>query len=425
MFIDRVKIHIKGGNGGNGCVSFYRAKYITNGGPDGGDGGRGGDIIFVGDSGMNTLMDFRYKRKFKAESGEDGGKLNCSGKSGKNTYIKVPIGTVIKEAETGKVMADITKVGEEKIIIKGGKGGKGNQHFATSTRQAPRYAERGGIAKEYDVILELKLIADVGLIGFPNVGKSTILSMVTNANPKIANYHFTTLTPNLGVVRNKYGNDFVLADIPGLVEGASDGVGLGYEFLRHIERTKVFIHVVDAAEVEGRNPVEDIEKINNEIFRYNPELIKRPQVIAANKIDIIESDENIKELKEIYEKKGYEVCPISAATNRGLDYLLDRVANILKKYPKDIIFEEEYEEYVDETIDKEPFKVEVYDDNYYVVIGVGVEKMIGYTNIDTEKGFAFFQRYLREKGIIKALEEKGISDGDTVKIYNIEFNYYK
>ncbi len=425
MFVDRVKIHVKGGNGGNGMVSFYRAKFITHGGPDGGDGGRGGDIIFVGSESMNTLMDFRYKRSFKAENGEDGGKLNCFGKSGKDVVVKVPVGTVIREAQSNKIMADITKSGEEKILIHGGKGGRGNQHFATPTRQAPRYAERGQIAKEYDVILELKLIADVGLIGFPNVGKSTLLSMVTNANPKIANYHFTTLSPNLGVVRDRYGEDFVMADIPGLVEGASEGVGLGHEFLRHVERTKVFIHVVDAAALEGGDPVENVEKINRELEEYNPELAKRPQVIAANKTDIPEAMEHVQRLKEVYEPKGIPVFPISAATNTGLDAVLAAVADILKNYPEDIIFAEEYEEYQEMEIDKEPFTIEVYDDNYYVVTGVGVEKMIGYTNIDTEKGFAFFQRYLREKGIIEALEEKGIQEGDTVKIYGLEFDYYK
>ena len=425
MFVDRAKIHVKGGNGGNGAVSFYRAKYITHGGPDGGDGGRGGDVIFIGTSSMSTLMDFRYKRMFKATPGEDGGKLNCSGKDGQDIIIKVPVGTVIKEATTGKVMADITEDGMKKVLVRGGKGGKGNQHFATPTRQAPRYAERGQISKEYDIILELKLIADVGLIGFPNVGKSTLLSMVTNANPKIANYHFTTLTPNLGVVQGKYGDDFVLADIPGLVEGASQGVGLGHEFLRHVERTKVFIHVVDAAAVEGKDPLEDIEKINNELKEYNPELIKRPQVIAANKTDIPDSWENVERLKKEYEPLGVEVYPISAATNKGLDELLGAVAKILKNYPEDIIFQEDYEEYSEVEVDKEPFEIEVYDDDYYVVTGTGVEKMIGYTNIDTEKGFAFFQKYLKEKGIIEALEQKGIQEGDTVKIYNLEFDYYK
>ena len=424
MFVDRVKIHVKGGNGGNGMVSFFRAKYITHGGPDGGDGGRGGDVIFVGDESMGTLMDFRYKRMFKAGNGQDGGKRNCFGKDGESVVIKVPVGTVIREAESGKIMADITKHGEEKILIHGGKGGKGNQHFATPTRQAPRYAEPGRVAKEYDVILELKLIADVGLIGFPNVGKSTLLSMVTNANPKIANYHFTTLAPNLGVVEGRYGDSFVLADIPGLVEGASEGVGLGHAFLRHVERTKVFIHVVDAAGVEGDDPVENVRKINQELEAYNPELMKRPQVIAANKTDIPGSEENVERLKEAYEKEGFEVFPISAATNKGLDELLTKVAEILKNYPEDIIFEEEYEEYDEVAVDQEPFTIEI-EDEVYVVRGVGVEKMIGYTNIDTEKGFAFFQRYLKEKGIIEALEEKGIKEGDTVRIYDMEFEFWK
>ncbi len=424
MFVDRVKIHIKGGNGGNGMVSFFRAKYITHGGPDGGDGGRGGDVIFVGDESMGTLMDFRYKRMFKAGNGQDGGKRNCFGKDGESITIKVPVGTVIREAESGKIMADITKHGEEKILIHGGKGGKGNQHFATPTRQAPRYAEQGRVAKEYDVILELKLIADVGLIGFPNVGKSTLLSMVTNANPKIANYHFTTLSPNLGVVEGRYGDSFVLADIPGLVEGASEGVGLGHEFLRHVERTKVFIHVVDAAGVEGDDPVENVRKINQELEAYNPELLKRPQVIAANKTDIPGSEENVERLKEAYEKEGFAVFPISAATNKGLDELLTKVAEILKNYPEDIVFEEEYEEYDEVAVDQEPFTIDI-EDGVYVVKGVGVEKMIGYTNIDTEKGFAFFQRYLKEKGIIEALEEKGVGEGDTVRIYDMEFEFWK
>ncbi len=426
MFVDRVKIHIKGGNGGNGAVSFYRAKYITNGGPDGGDGGSGGDIVFVADEGINTLMDFRYKRIFKAQPGGDGSKRNCTGADGEDVVIKVPVGTVIREAESGKIMADMTKNGERRVIIKGGKGGKGNQHFATPTRQAPRYFERGRLSKEYDVILELKLIADVGLIGFPNVGKSTILSMVTNANPKIANYHFTTLSPNLGVVRSKWGSDFVMADIPGLIEGASEGVGLGHEFLRHVERTKVFIHVVDAAALEGIDPIENIEKINEELRKYNEELIKRPTVIAANKMDIPEASENFEKIKATYEPKGIKVFPISAATNSGLDELLAEVGKILKDYPEDIVFEEDYEEYIEyDKPDNEPFTIEMVDDGYYIVEGVGVEKMIGYTNIDTEKGFAFFQKYLRDKGIIDKLEEAGINEGDTVKIYDLEFDYYK
>lgn len=425
MFVDKVKIHIKGGNGGNGCVSFFRAKYITNGGPDGGDGGKGGDVIFVGDPGMSTLMDFRYKRSFKAEPGEDGGKKNCTGSDGKSIIIKVPVGTIIKEAESGLVMADINKPYEKKVVIKGGRGGRGNQHFATPTRQAPRYAEQGKLSKEYDVILELKLIADIGLIGLPNVGKSTFLSMATNANPKIANYHFTTLSPNLGVVESAKGNNFVLADIPGLVEGASDGVGLGHEFLRHVERTKAFIHVVDAAAIEGGDPVEDILKINKELEKYSPELLKRPQIIAANKTDIPGSEVNVSRLKEKFEPLGYKVFPISAATNKGIDAVLEEAGDILRNYPDDIVFNEEFGEYKEPEIDKEPFSIEIYDGNYYVVTGVGVEKMIGYTNIDTEKGFAFFQKYLREKGIIDALEEKGIKEGDTVRIYDLEFDYYK
>ncbi len=425
MFVDRVKIHIKAGNGGNGCVSFHRAKYVTNGGPDGGDGGKGGNVIFIADEGINTLMDFRYKKLFKAENGEDGGKRNCTGANGKDIVIKVPVGTIIKEAESGKIMADMITPFEERIIVKGGKGGKGNQHFATPTRQAPRYAERGRIAKEYDVILELKLIADVGLIGFPNVGKSTILSMVTNANPKIANYHFTTLSPNLGVVRSKWGSDFVMADIPGLIEGASEGIGLGHEFLRHVERTKVFIHVVDAAGLEGICPLENIEKINNELKKYNKSLLDRPMVIACNKMDIPEAQENFEKIKSIYESKDIRVFPISAATNSGLDELLSAVADILKNYPENIVFEEDFEPYVEVSIDNEPFIINNIGEGYYIVEGVGVEKMMGYTNIDTEKGFAFFQKYLRDKGIIDALEEKGIQEGDTVRIYDLEFDYYK
>ena len=425
MFVDRVKIHVKGGNGGNGAVSFYRAKYITHGGPDGGDGGKGGDVIFVGDAQMSTLLDFRYKKSYKASPGEDGGKLNRFGKDGESVVIKVPVGTVIKEAVTGKVMADITRDGEEKILIHGGKGGKGNQHFATSRRQAPRYAEKGRLSKEYDLILELKLIADVGVIGLPNVGKSTLLSMVTNANPKIANYHFTTLAPNLGVVRYKDFETFVMADIPGLVEGAGEGVGLGHQFLRHVERTKVFIHVVDAAALEGGDPIADIETINKELASYNEELLKRPQIIAANKTDIPGSEENVRRIREKYEALGYKVFPISAATNAGLEPLMAEVAETLKNYPEDIVFEEDYEELIPEEAAYEPFTIEVYDGDYYVVTGVGVEKMLGYTNIDTEKGFAFFQKYLREKGIIDALEEKGITDGDTVKIYDLEFEYFK
>lgn len=426
MFVDRVKIHIKGGNGGNGAVSFYRAKYITHGGPDGGDGGKGGDVIFVADEGLNTLMDFRYKRLFKAMPGVDGGKRNCTGADGEDIIIKVPVGTVIREANSNKIMADLTVPNEKRILIHGGKGGKGNQHFATPTRQAPRYAERGRTSKEYDVILELKLIADVGLVGLPNVGKSTLLSMVTNANPKIANYHFTTLSPNLGVVRSRWGEDFVMADIPGLIEGASEGIGLGHEFLRHVERTKVFIHVVDGAALEGISPIENIEKINSELEKYKEGLSQRPTVIAVNKMDLPEAQENFDAIKAKYESTDTKVYPISAATNKGLDELLQTVADILKDYPEDIVFDEDYQEYDEINTDEinAPFTITQLDEKYYVVEGVGVEKMMGYTNIDTEKGFAFFQKYLRDKGIITALEEHGIQEGDTVKIYDLEFEFY-
>lgn len=421
MFIDRTKIKVKGGNGGNGAVSFYRAKYVVNGGPDGGDGGNGGSIIFETDSSLTTLIDFRYKRTFKAEVGQDGGKTNCSGKAGKDTVIRVPVGTIIRDSATEKIIADMAKPNDKRVIIRGGKGGRGNQHFATPSRQAPRYSEQGKTAKEMDIVLELKILADVGIIGFPNAGKSTLLSMATNANPKIANYHFTTLSPNLGVVSNKYHEDFVMADIPGLIEGASEGLGLGYEFLRHIERTKVLIHVVDAAGLEGMDPVESIQKINAELEKYNPDLLKKPTVIAANKTDIEEAWENVEKLKEVY---GDKVFPISAATNQGIDDLLHEAFMMLKECPEEIVFAEDYEEeYYD--IDKAPFTINKVGDDTFEVEGVGIEKMLGYTNLEDEKGFAFFQRYLRDKGIIDALEEHGVQEGDTIKIYDLLFEYFK
>jgi len=421
MFIDKAKITVKGGAGGNGCVSFYRAKYVVNGGPDGGDGGRGGDIVFVADEGLSTLMDFRYKRVFKASPGEDGGKRNCSGKDAASIHIRVPVGTIIREAKTGRLMADISTKDTKVTLIKGGKGGKGNQHFATPVRQAPRYAERGRTSKEFEIILELKLIADVGIIGLPNVGKSSLLAMATNANPKIADYHFTTLAPNLGVVRTSYGQDFVMADIPGLIEGASEGVGLGHEFLRHVERTKVFIHVVDGAALLGGNPLTDIETINNELRAYNEKLLARPQIIACNKMDIAVDNDNLEKIRKINEF----VFPISAATGAGISELLTCAAEILKDYPENIVFEEDYEEYFETQEESESFVINITPDGAYIVEGVGVEKMVGYTNLETEKGFAFFQKYLRDKGIIDALEEKGIQDGDTVLIYDLMFDYYK
>ncbi len=423
MFIDRAKVNVKAGDGGNGCVSFYRAKYVPNGGPDGGDGGKGGDLVFIADSSMNTLYDFKFKRKFHAPKGEDGSKLNCSGKKGEDLVIKVPVGTVIKEANSNKVMHDFTFHGERHVLIKGGRGGRGNQHFATSVMQAPEYCEAGKKAREYDISLELKLIADVGLLGFPNVGKSTFLSMATNANPKIANYHFTTLAPNLGVVRSKWGEDFVLADIPGIIEGASEGVGLGHEFLRHVERTKVFIHVVDGSGQEGDDPIENIEIINNELRNYDEKLLDRPQVIVVNKMDIEETKENFEKIKELYEPKGYKVFPCSAVMNDGLQDVLSEVANILKNYPEDIKFEEEFEEYVESYEEQHKFTLEVID-GVYCVEGNGVNRMLGFTNLETEKGYAFFQKYIRDQGIVKALEEAGIQEGDTVRMYDLEFEYF-
>ena len=425
MFVDKVKIFVRSGKGGDGHVSFRREKYVPNGGPDGGDGGRGGHIIFEVDPGCNTLMNFRHKRHYKADDGEEGGKKRCHGKDADDLVIKVPLGTVIREAETNHVIADMHRPGQKEVIFKGGKGGRGNQHFATPTRQAPRYAERGKPAREYWLILELKMIADVGLVGFPNVGKSTLLSMVSNAQPKIANYHFTTLAPNLGVVTNQYGKQFVMADIPGIIEGASEGIGLGHDFLRHVERTKVLLHVVDVAATEGRDPIADIYAIQKEIDLFNPSILKeKPQVIAANKIDVGGCEENIAALKAEFEPKGIKVIPISAAGNDNLQDLLKEVAELLEKIPTDVvIFEPEFEEI--SLMPDEPFTITEPNEGYFVVEGEGIRRMMGYTALDTEQGFAFFQKYLREKDIIKALEEAGIQEGDTVNIYDLEFDYYK
>ena len=424
MFIDRVKIHIAAGKGGNGCVSFYRAKYVQNGGPDGGDGGKGGNIVFVADTGVNNLIDFRYTKSFKAMPGEDGAGGNRTGKSTDDVIIKVPAGTIIREADSGRVMADMITPGEPKTLARGGKGGRGNQHFATPARQAPKYAEHGKPAQEFDLILELKLIADAGIIGFPNAGKSTLLSMVTNATPKIADYHFTTLSPNLGVVRNKWGADFVLADIPGLIEGASEGLGLGHQFLRHIERTKVLIHVVDASGLEGE-PVERIKAINTELESYNAELLKRPQIIAANKIDVDTAMEYLPAINSYAEEKGFKVFSISAAGNQGLDDLMRSVAEILRNYPDNIVFEPDYDEYEEMSVESPPFTVEKIEQDMFSVMGRGIERMIGYTSLDTEKGMAFFQKYMRDKGIIAELEALGVKEGDTVKVSNLYFDYFK
>lgn len=428
MFADRAKIIIKSGKGGDGHVSFRREKYVPNGGPDGGNGGKGGDVIFLVDEGINTLADYRHRRKFAAEPGEEGGKKNCHGKNGADLILKVPEGTIIRDAASGKVIADMSGENKRSVILHGGRGGLGNQHFATSTMQAPKYAQPGQEAIEIEVQLELKVIADVGLVGFPNVGKSTFLSRVTNAQPKIANYHFTTLQPNLGVVDMEDGNGFVIADIPGLIEGASDGVGLGHEFLRHIERTKVIIHIVDAAGTEGRDPIADIHAINRELDAYNPDLLKKPQVIAANKIDAIYGNENeiISALRaEFEEKEGIKVYPISAVSGQGVRELLFHVRELLAKCPKEaVVYEQEFDPALGFFKD-EPYTITRAEDGAFVVEGPKIEKMLGYTNMDSEKGFLFFQKFLREQGILKELEEQGIQDGDTVRMYYNEFDYYK
>lgn len=429
MFADRAKIYIKSGKGGDGHVSFRREKYVPNGGPDGGDGGHGGDVIFEVDEGLNTLTDFRHIRKYCAENGQEGGKKNCRGKDGQDIIIKVPEGTVIKEANSGKVITDMSGENRRYTILTGGRGGNGNQHYATSTMQAPKYAQPGQPAKELELMLELKVIADVGLVGFPNVGKSTFLSRVTNARPKIANYHFTTLNPNLGVVDLEGAKGFVIADIPGLIEGASEGVGLGYEFLRHIERTRVMIHIVDAAGSEGRDPIEDIYAINKELANYNEEIAKRPQVIAANKIDMIfEGDEDpVEKIRKEFEPQGIKVYPISAVSGEGIRTLLYDVNNMLEKLEqKPIIFEQEFFPEYEMGASDEPFTVAYdEDEDEYVVEGPRIEKMLGYTNLESEKGFVFFQKFLKENGILEKLEELGIEEGSTVRMYGFKFDYYK
>ena len=430
MFVDRARIYVRSGKGGDGHVSFRREKYVPDGGPDGGDGGRGGDVIIVVDEGLNTLVDFRHVQKYKAGDGQEGGKKNCRGKDGNDITIKVPEGTVIREAESGQIIVDMSGENRRVVLLKGGRGGNGNQHYATPTMQAPKYAQPGQPAQELMLLLELKVIADVGLVGFPNVGKSTFLSRVTNARPKIANYHFTTLNPNLGVVDLDGSKGFVIADIPGLIEGASEGVGLGHEFLRHIERTKVIIHVVDAAGTEGRDPIQDIYTINKELEAYNPELAARPQVIAANKIDVFpedEKDEALRALREEFENKGIKVFPISAVSGQGVSELLYEVSHMLEGIGTETtVFEQEYfPEKLREAMD-EPYTVSYdKDEDEYVVEGPRIEKMLGYTNLESEKGFQFFQKFLRENGILDELEALGIKDGDTVRLYGLTFDYYK
>lgn len=411
-------------------MSFRREKYVPNGGPDGGDGGNGGSVIFEVDEGLNTLTDFRHIRKYCAQDGEQGGKRNCRGKNGADIIVKVPEGTVIKELESGRIIADMSGENRRRTILSGGKGGNGNQHYATSTMQAPKYAQPGQPSKELNLFLELKVIADVGLVGFPNVGKSTLLSRVTNARPKIANYHFTTLNPNLGVVDLKGGKGFVIADIPGLIEGASEGVGLGHEFLRHIERTKVLIHLVDAASTEGRDPVADIYAIHKELEAYKADIAHRPQVIAANKIDAVYSENGedpIERIRNEFEPKGIKVFPISAVSGQGLQELLYHVANMLAEIDEPpVIFEAEFNPDTEIVVGNEPYTVE-YDqkENTYIVEGPRIEKMLGYTNLESERGFKFFQQFLKDNGILDELEALGIQEGDTVRMYGLAFSYYK
>ena len=428
MFIDKAKIVVISGKGGDGHVSFRREKYVPAGGPDGGDGGDGGSVIFEVDEGLNTLADFRHIRKYQAEHGEPGKKRRCTGKSGQDLIIKVPEGTVIREAASGKVIADMSGSRKRYLILKGGKGGNGNMHYATSTMQAPKYAQPGQPSRTLELFLELKVIADVGLVGFPNVGKSTLLSMASNARPRIANYHFTTLTPILGVVDLEDAKGFVMADIPGLIEGAADGAGLGHEFLAHIERTKLLIHVVDAAGSEGRDPVEDIKAINRELTAYESEIGNKKQVLAANKCDLLPEDSDaLSRIRAYCDEIGVEVFPISAATGSGIKELLYHVSGMLAQMPDETtVFEQEYDpEQMLQLDASEPFTV-TYDAKAkeYVIEGPRIERMLGYTNLETEKGFVFFQKFLEENKIIDRLKDLGCKEGDTVRLYGHRFEYY-
>lgn len=424
MFIDYVKITAKSGNGGNGAITFRREKYVAAGGPDGGDGGRGGSVYFTVDPDMNTLLDFRFKRKFHAQDGKNGEGSHRFGKSGEDLYIRVPIGTIVKDAETGKVVTDLSEEGQTELILPGGRGGKGNSHFATSTRQAPRFARDGekGIEKEF--ILELKLLADVGLLGFPNVGKSTFISKVTSAKPKIADYHFTTIVPNLGVVKGEYGDSFVIADIPGIIEGASEGTGLGLQFLRHIERTRLLLHFLDVSGSEGRNPTKDFKVINEELKKYSEKLATRKQVIVANKADIMQDETLYKQVEELAKEKGLEIFKISAATGEGVQALMQRISVLLKELPKEEVIEAS-EERVVYTLkeDKEEFEIEVIDGEY-IISGPAVERLMGRVNIQDNESMHYFQKQLTELGIEAKLKTMGIKEGDSVKILEWEFEWY-
>lgn len=424
MFIDKVIIFVKSGKGGDGAVSFLREKYMPDGGPNGGDGGKGGDIILEADNTVTSLGAFRYNKKFAAENGENGGDNNRSGRNAKDTVIKIPVGTVIFNNDTGKLLYDFTEDKQRFTVLSGGRGGRGNQHFATSTRQAPKFAKPGDISLEANLLLELKTIADVGLVGFPNVGKSTFLSRVTNARPKIANYHFTTLSPNLGMVKYKDADEFILADIPGLIEGANEGLGLGHDFLRHVERTRLLIHVLDAASSEGRDPKEDFDIINNELFSYSEKLRQRPQIIALNKIDLMPDEKKAEELKSYFEIKGYKTFLISAATGKGLNALLDYVVSQLPLIEKTPSFFSE-EELVIHTPEKtNDFKIRR-DGRTFYVTGEMMARILATVNLNDYESAAYFQKVLKYKGVFKALENAGIEDGDTVDINGYEFEYYK
>lgn len=422
MFTDYVKIIVKSGDGGDGAISFRREKYVAAGGPDGGDGGKGGDVYFTVDPDANTLIDFRFKKKFKAESGKNGEGNHRYGKSGDDLYIKVPLGTVIKDAESGKVLADLCEKGQTEKVFLGGRGGKGNSHFATSTRQAPHFSQGGEKGIEKEIILELKLLADVGLIGFPNVGKSTFLSVVTSATPKIADYHFTTLEPNLGVVKSEYGDSFVIADIPGIIEGASDGTGLGLQFLRHIERTRLLLHVIDASGVEGRNPVEDFNTINNELKNYSEKLSKRTQIIVANKADLIQDETEYKKLEKLAKEKGLAIFKISGVTGQGVKELLDYVSKTLKTLPKEELVEIE-DRKVYELEDKDEFTI-TREDGMFIVDGPGVQRIMRKVNLEDNESMYYFQKCLEQLGVNKKLKEAGVQEGDTVKVVDWELEWY-
>lgn len=417
MFTDYAKIYAGAGKGGNGAVSFRREKYIAAGGPDGGDGGKGGDIYFEVDPDTNTLIDFRYKKKFKAENGNNGEGARKFGKSGEDLYIKVPIGTIVKDAKTGEILADMAEKGQKTLVLKGGRGGKGNTHFATSTRQAPRFSQGGEEGEEKELILELKLLADVGLIGFPSVGKSTILSVVTAATPKIADYHFTTLEPNLGVVKPEYGDSFVMADIPGLIEGASEGTGLGIQFLRHIERTRLLLHVIDVSASEGRNPVEDYYVINKELEKYSEKLAKRKQIIVANKIDSMQDEKLYEDLEKLAKEKNIEIFKISAATGQGVKELMHEVSKVLKTLPKEQLVEATTERKVYKLEEEEPYTI-TKKDGMYIVDGPAIRELMRKVNMEDNESLYYFQKRLEEMEVNKKLKEAGVVEGDTVKVFD-------